>query len=395
MSACADAFIIVGAGQAGAWAARTLRAAGYDGRLILCGDESHPPYERPPLSKAILAGYTAVQTCLLDQTELDALNVEFLPSTPVTRIDRAAQRVLCADGQTFDYARLLLATGGRPYLPAITGITLPGVHTLRSLDDALALRHALAGSPRVAVIGGGWIGLETAASARTLGCTVTVLEAAQRVCARSVMPPVSAHLTQRHKDAGVVVRLGVRVHALHAGGAHAGLHLTLSDGTTLEVDRVVVGTGLQANDTLARAAGVQCAHGVLVDAQCRSSDPAIYAAGDVAVRWDARTQTHLRLESWQNAQDQGIAAAQAMLDQAVDYRPLPLGWSEQYDCMIQIAGYPGLARQTHTRATASGGILYLGVDDDARVTAVVGINAGRDFRRARQWVDARTPIQTL
>jgi len=392
-----DTFIIAGAGQAGAWAARTLRTEGHDGRIMLFGAEPHPPYERPPLSKDILVGdATAVHARLLDQDELDALGVEFLPNTPITHIDRAARRVTCADGRTFDYTRLLLATGGSPLLPPIPGIDSPGVHVLRSLDDALALRDALAGGPRVAVIGGGWIGLETAASARTLGCAVTVLEAAARLCGRSVMPQVSDDLAALHAHAGVTLRLNTRVCALHAGEqTDAALHLQLSDGTTLAADLVVVGAGLQANDDLARAAGLACAHGVRVDAQCRSADPDIYAAGDVAVLWDARMQTHLRLESWQNAQDQGVAAAQAMLGHPVNYQPLPLGWSDQYDRRIQIVGHPGLARQTHVRATTGGGVLYLGVDAAGQVAAAIGMNAGRDFRQARRWVQEQIKVHSL
>lgn len=378
--------VIVGAGQAGAWAARTLRERGHAGRIVLCGDEVHAPYERPPLSKGLLSGAsTAAEAELLGAAQLRALDIEFLPALAAVAIDPARRLLRCADGRELGYDKLLLATGGSPCRPALPGLDHHSVHTLRTLDDAQALRQALAGQPRVAIVGGGWIGLETAATARALGCAVSVIEAGPRLCGRSVMAPVSAQLLQRHRAAGVDVLLGRGLAALEQTAD--GVRLRLADGTGIAADLVLLGVGMQPNDALARAAGLDCARGVRVDAACRSSDPHIYAAGDVALLTHPRVPDGLRLESWQNAQDQGVAAALSMLGEPVTYAPLPLVWSEQYEHMIQIAGFPQLAARTLRRDTAGGGALYLGVDAEGAAVTAVGIDAGRNFRGARKWVE--------
>ncbi|MFJ1301646.1 NAD(P)/FAD-dependent oxidoreductase [Pseudomonadota bacterium AL_CKDN230030165-1A_HGKHYDSX7] len=382
----AGTFVIVGAGQAGAWAARTLRDRGHAGRIVLCGAEAHAPYERPPLSKGLVTGATdAAETTLLGLAEMQALGIEFMPGRDAVALDPAARQVRLADGGAIAYDKLLLATGGSPCRPPLPGFDSARVRTLRTLDDALALRAALAAQPRLAIIGGGWIGLEIAATARTLGCAVTVIEAAPRFCARSVMAPVSAFLRERHETAGVAVRQGQGVTALEED-AH-GARVVLADGTQVDADLVLLGVGMQPNDGLARDAGIACARGVLVDATCRSSDPHIYAAGDVAVLAHPRVPEGLRLESWQNAQDQGTAAARAMLGEAVSYMPVPLVWSEQYEHMIQIAGFPAQAHRTVERVVGSAGRLYLGLDEAGATVAAVGVDAGRDFRVARKLVE--------
>ena len=379
-------FVIVGAGQAGACAARTLRDRGHAGRIVLCGAEAHAPYERPPLSKGLVTGATdAAETTLLGVAEMQALGIEFMPGRNAVALDPAARQVRFADGGALAYDKLLLATGGSPCRPPLPGFDSVRVRTLRTLDDALALRAALAAQPRLAIIGGGWIGLEVAATARMLGCAVTVIEAASRLCARSVMAPVSAFLRERHETAGVAVRVGQGVTALEED-AH-GARVVLADGTQVDADLVLLGVGMQPNDSLAREAGIACARGVLVDASCRSADPHVYAAGDVAVLAHPRVPEGLRLESWQNAQDQGTAAARAMLGEPVNYAPVPLVWSEQYEHMIQIAGFPALACRTVMRPVGTAGRLYLGLDEAGTAVAAVGVDAGRDFRVARKLVE--------
>ncbi|MDH0091041.1 FAD-dependent oxidoreductase [Achromobacter mucicolens] len=388
-----DTMLIVGAGQAGAWAARTLREQGHAGRIVLCGAERHVPYERPPLSKGLLTGVSgAAESELLGLAEMQDRAIEFLPSLVATKIDPADRVVLFGDGREIGYDKLLLATGGSPRRPPLPGLDSPRVHTLRTLDDALALRRAFSGAPRTVIIGGGWIGLETAATACSMGCSVSVIEAGPRLCGRSLMSPVSQWLLARHEAAGIRVRLARAVTALddHADG----IHVRLDDGSMIVADLVLVGVGMQPNDALAREAGLDCGQGVRVDAACRTSDPHIYAAGDVAVLAHPRAPEGLRLESWQNAQDQGVAAARAMLGQTVAYLPVPLLWSEQYEHMIQIAGLPNLARRTVWRATPGGGRLYLGLDDSGVAVAAVGIDAGRDFRAARKAIEqnAQPPL---
>lgn len=385
--------LIVGAGQAGAWAARTLRESGHAGRIVLCGAERHAPYERPPLSKGLITGVSGVADSeVLGLAEMEDRAIEFLPSLEAVKIDPASRVVLFGDGRQISYEKLLLATGGSPCRPRLPGLDSPRVHTLRTLDDALALRRAFAKAPRTVIIGGGWIGLETAATACSLGCSVSVIEASPRLCGRSLMSPVSEWLLERHEAAGVCVRLGHGVTALNDDAD--GIRVRLDDGSVIVADLVLVGVGMQPNDALAREAGLDCGQGVRVDAACRTSDPHIYAAGDVAVLAHPRAPQGLRLESWQNAQDQGVAAARAMLGQTVAYMPVPLLWSEQYEHMIQIAGFPNLAQHTVWRATPGGGRLYLGVDTSGVTVAAVGIDAGRDFRAARKSVEqnAQAPL---
>lgn len=380
-------FIVAGAGQAGGWAAKTLRDEGFSGNILLLGKEPHPPYERPPLSKAVLTGaMTVEETTLFSEDQLRTLGIDFRPGTPIESLDPAGRSLRTSTGETLSYDRLLLCTGGHAGAPPFPGAGSRDVHLLRTRDDAARLKADLeAPARRVIVIGGGWIGLEIAATARTLGHTVSVIEQADRVCARSVPPDVSTRLATRHKLRGVEVLLAAAVMAIEP--LDSGSRVRLADGNIRMADLIILGTGLVPNDDVARAAGLACERGILVDSQCRTSDPAIFAAGDVAVLHDRKLGWY-RLESWQNAQDQGIAAARAMLDQQVDYRPMPLVWSEQYDAMIQIAGHTGHVTRTISRSLAgSDRELIFGLDADDRVTCVIGLNAGRDYRVARKLVE--------
>ncbi|MGB6103867.1 MAG: FAD-dependent oxidoreductase [Pusillimonas sp.] len=417
--------VIVGAGQAGGWAARTLREEGYQGSIVLIGDEAHAPYERPPLSKEILLGASAPeQLTLVPEEELLSLQVEARFGVRVSRIDRERKRVFLAsvqqlaglggamdgggDAEPLDYDALVLCTGGRARCLPIEGSGDERVHTLRTLDDALRLRAALTGAPGpVLVIGGGWIGLEVAASARQLGCEVTLVECADRLCQRSVAPDVSMALLNLHAANGVQVMLGAGVSALSACPADgrpahsreareeagpAVLEATLTNGQSLHVAHVVMAAGLVSNDEQAAEAGLVCRNGIVVDDRCRSSDPAIYAAGDVAVTETAVDGVHMRLESWQNAQDQGMAAARAILGKDVNYRPTPLLWSQQFDQFIQIAGYVNDAVLTAIRELPGGGSIRFYLDGEETVCGAIGMNAGRDWRFARQLAERRQRV---
>src|SRR5690606_26821727 len=357
----ADAIVVVGAGQAGGWAARTLRECGYGGRVILLGAEAHAPYERPPLSKAVLAGAAAPESAALwPADEWSRLDIEFRAGLAATELRIAEQAVLAADGQLFAYDALLLCSGGRARVPAVPGTDLPGVHVLRTRDDAMRLRQALAGGKRLAVVGGGWIGLEVAATARQMGCGVTVIEQADRLCARSVPPGVSAYLADLHRANGVDLAMGAGLLRIQADGP--ALELVLADERRVPADVVVLGVGLQPCDELARAAGIACDGGVLVDEYCRSSAPDVYAAGDVAVM-ALQAGMRVRLGSWQNAQDQGIAAARAALGLGTPYVPTGAVWSEQYDTMIQSVGFVQRAAAEALRPLASqNGLLSVGLD---------------------------------
>jgi 3-phenylpropionate/trans-cinnamate dioxygenase ferredoxin reductase subunit len=392
-AACADATIaIVGAGQAGGWAAQTLRKEGFAGRLVLIGDELHPPHERPPLSKAVLAGEAAPESTQLTKPEaFEALALEWRPGAQVARIDRGAKRLELAGGEMLAYDKLILCTGGRARTLSVPGADSAAVYALRRIDDALALAPMLEPGRRVVVIGGGWIGLEVAATARRKGADVVVVEAQLRLCERTVPPEVSEHLLALHRSHGVRVILGASVASI-TSNADGHSIITLADSQTLECDAVVAGVGLVPNDELAREAGLECDGGVVVDSQCRTSDPNILAAGDVAVTPNPWAGRRLRLESWQNAQEQGIAAARSALGLPVDYQPLPWFWSDQYGMNLQIYGFPLPSHRVVVRGVpGSESFVLLYLDGDV-VKAALGPNCAKDLRFARRLIEQRKPI---
>jgi len=381
------AIVIVGAGQAGGWAAATLRDRGYAGRVVLLGDEPHAPYERPPLSKAVLGGQAPPEsTELFSAQRLAQLDIEFQPSVSATRLRLRERRVDTSDGGALGYDKLILCMGGKPLVPALPGVDSAGVHVLRTRDDALRLRASLGQGKHLVVVGGGWIGLEVAATARQTGSTVTVLEQAPRLCARSVQPGVSAHLAALHAAHGVDIRVNAGLRAVQAQ-ADGKAVAELADGTRIAADAVVLGVGLQPNDALAREAGIACERGVLVDEYCRTSAQDVYAAGDVAVSAHAAAGGRIRLESWQNAQDQGTAAALSALGETAPYVPTGAVWSEQYDAMVQIVGFPALAACEVLRPQADGrALLSMALDTGGRLVAAVAVDAARDLRQLRKWI---------
>ncbi|HWT17698.1 MAG TPA: FAD-dependent oxidoreductase, partial [Variovorax sp.] len=386
----AGTIAIVGAGQAGGWAAQTLRSEGFAGRVVLIGDEPHRPYERPPLSKAVLSGDAHADTThLLKPEAFDALRIDWRPNVGATFIDRTARQLHLTRGAHVPYDKLILCNGGRARRLNIPGADLPGVFSLRSIEDAAALGAALSAGRRLLVVGGGWIGLEVAATARKKGMGVTVVEAMGRLCERTVPAEISGYLLQLHTAHGVDVRLGTGIERL-VQGARGALTASFTDGRTLECDAVLVGVGLVPNDELAREAGLACDGGVLVDSQCRSSDPDILAAGDVAAwhcEWAGR---RMRLESWQNAQEQGIAAARTALGIAVNHQPLPWFWSDQYEVNLQIFGMPTPAHDVVVRGDRNSGSFVMFFLDAGKVVAALGPNAARDLRFARRLIERRT-----
>jgi 3-phenylpropionate/trans-cinnamate dioxygenase ferredoxin reductase component len=387
-----DTIVIVGTGQAGGWAAQTLRKEGHTGPIVLIGDEPHLPYERPPLSKAVLSGdATAESTYLIKREAFDQLALDWRPGVRVAAIDTAARQVRLSEGTPVAYDKLILCNGGRARALQAPGADLQGVLTLRNLEDAQVLSHALIAGKRLVVVGGGWIGLEVAATARKKGLSVTVVEAMKRLCERTVPPEISEYLSRLHATHGTEVILGAGVERL-SRNAEGTLTVMLSDGRELDCDTVVVGIGLIPNDELAREAGLACDGGVVVDAQCRTSDPHIFAAGDVASWHCAWAGRRMRLESWQNAQEQGIAAARSALGLAVDHQPLPWFWSDQYDTNLQIYGMPTLAHRVVERRTPGSDSFILFYLDGDVVRAAVGPNAARDLRFARRLIEQRKVV---
>ena len=382
--------VIVGAGQAGGWAAKTLRAEGYAGRIVLVGAERHPSHERPPLSKAVLSGEAAPETThLFKPEEHAALDLDFRAEARAIRIDRAAKSVALAGGESIPYDRLILTTGGTARRLPVPGGDSPRVLYLRTIEDSLAIRAALGPGKKLVVIGGGWIGLEVAATARKLGASVVVVEGLDRLCARTVPPAISAFLRARHEREGVEIRLGAGVKSIEDRGA---LVVRLADGTALEADAVVAGIGLEPDVALARDAGLTVDNGILVDEQCRTSDPDVFAAGDCANTPLPCLGRRVRLESWANAQNQAIVAAKAALGHDVRYDELPWFWSDQYDVNLQILGLPARWPEPVVRGDPTSGSFSQFYLDGDRIVAIVAVNAPRDLRAAKKLVQTRKAV---
>jgi 3-phenylpropionate/trans-cinnamate dioxygenase ferredoxin reductase subunit len=344
------------------------------------------------LSKAVLAGEAhSDSTSLVKPEAFDLLDIDWRPKVTATRIDRPARLLHLAQGEPVHYDKLILCNGGRARRLDVPGADLPGVHMLRSIEDAAALGAALSAGKHLLIVGGGWIGLEVAATARKKGMQVTVVEALPRLCERTVPALISDYLLRLHRSHGVEVVLGTGVQQFARTPAGS-LCATLGDGREIACDAVLVGIGLVANDELAREAGLACEGGVLVDGQCRSSDADILAAGDVAAwhcEWAGR---RMRLESWQNAQEQGIAAARAALGIEVHHQPLPWFWSDQYDINLQIFGMPAPSHRVVVRGDPDTHSFVAFFLDEDKVVAALGPNSAKDLRFARRLIERRTSV---
>lgn len=376
--------VIVGAGQAGGRAAEAARMAGYEGKLVLIGEEPSAPYERPPLSKEILSGEASESDLLLfSSEEMNRLALDFRPGLSVRSIDRDARQLALSDGTTCGYDALLLATGARPRQLEIPGSDLGGILYLRSHADARVLKETLAGAEAVAVVGGGFIGLEVASTARAAGKQVTVLERDARLVSRILPATVSEQLAERARAAGVDVRTGVDVTGFN-GEDGAVLSVTLASGDAVKADLVVIGVGAVPNVELAVAAGLAVDGGIVVDANGRTSDPSIFAAGDVANYPHAPGGRPMRLESWQNAQDQAAAAGRSMVGTQTRYEGIPWFWTDQFGLNIQILGIPDPNGAVRRRDRADGSVsAYFQVDSDNKLRAVFAFSDATAIREGR------------
>lgn len=333
--------VIVGAGQAGFQLACSLRSEGFAGSITLIGEECYPPYQRPPLSKAYLLGKQDADGLLLRQMNWYAENeVRLRTDIRVARIERSAKRIILDDGGAHEYDTLVLATGARNRLLPIGAAELAGIHQLRSLDDADALLQAVSAARSIAVIGGGFIGLEFAAVARQLGRSVTVLEGQPRLMARAVAPVISDFFEALHRDAGVGLEFSTFPERFVGKNGKVSAVET-ADGRRFEADMVLVGIGVEANDELAAEAGLPCDRGIIVDAMLRTDDPAIYAIGDCVQHHNAFADLRMRVESVQNAVDQARCVAAAIMGRDEAYRAVPWFWSDQYDVKLQMVGFSG------------------------------------------------------
>jgi 3-phenylpropionate/trans-cinnamate dioxygenase ferredoxin reductase subunit len=383
--------VIVGAGEAGARAALTLRAEGYGGPLSLIGDERHAPYERPPLSKATIVSEAAPAIPAIgDAGGLSGLGVEHLRGVAVTSIDRAARVVALSDGRTLAYDKLLLATGAKPRRLSVIGAE--AAVYLRNFDDAIALRGCLGASRKIAIVGGGFIGLELASSARALGCEVAVIEAAPRILMRGVPSAIADALARRHHAAGVELATGAAIAAIsRVGDAYT---VALADGRKVEADCVIAGIGAAPEVSLAAEAGLAIDNGIAVDGRLRTCDPHIYAAGDCAsFPHPLYGGRRIRLEAWRNAFDQGAFVARSMLGAADEYQAVPWFWSDQQDVTLQIAGLVDEGSETIMRDLGEGAFMLFHLDRDSRLAAASALGPlgkiGREVRVAEMLIGKR------
>ncbi|GAC1451296.1 MAG: FAD-dependent oxidoreductase [Steroidobacteraceae bacterium] len=383
--------VIAGAGQAAVQAADTLRRKGYAGQLTLVGEEPWLPYQRPPLSKKYLCGALARERLYIRPEKFFSDHqIRTRLGCRVTQIERREQRVRLDDGEFLPYDALLLATGSQPRRLPAPGAHLDGVYYLRGIADAERIRAELLPGRRLVVVGGGYIGLEVAATARELGMDVTVLEMAERVMNRVVCAELSAFYEAEHARHGVRVlcRECVRALATDAGGGRVRAVLT-ENGAEQPAHQVIVAVGVVPADELAAAAGLECHNGIRVDEHCRSSDPAIYAAGDCANHPSPRYGVRLRLESVDNAFEQGSSAALNLSGTATVHDKLPWFWSDQYDLKLIIvgisAGYDAVVLRG-TPAARAFSVCYL---RGGELIAIDSVNAPKDQMAARKLIAAR------
>ncbi|RUE31484.1 pyridine nucleotide-disulfide oxidoreductase [Pseudomonas aeruginosa] len=384
--------IIIGASHAGIQMAVGVRQEGWQGRILLIGDEPSLPYHRPPLSKAYLKGESEV-AIIHPQASLDKYGIEFLPSTRVSRIDRQAHEVLLDNHQRLAYTKLALCTGARLRRLGIKGGELAGVHYLRDLADADRLRAELPGARTAVVIGAGYIGLETAATLRQLGLEVSVLEAAPRILGRSVDASVSAFFEALHRTHGVTIRTGCQVSELLG---HERVEAVLcGDGTRYPADLVVIGIGVQANIELAKDVGLAIDDGILVDSHGRTSDADIVAAGDCTRFPSPHLRRMVRLECLANASDQARSAAATLCGHEKRHEALPWFWSDQYDTRLQIAGMVDEYECVVQRGDACAGSFSRFYLHDGVILSALCVNRPKEFIASKRLIATATRVDPL
>lgn len=386
-----ESVVIVGAGLAGVTAAGALREQGYQGLVTLLGEEAEVPYDRPPLSKAILVASELESPATVPPTLAlrpavwyEQQRIDCVFGSRATKLDLGTRKLQLEHGRSLEFDRLLLTTGARARrLPGIEAGATPFSY-LRTLQDATTLRRQLQPGRKIVLLGGGVIGMEVAASARTLGCEVTVLELAPRIMARALPAELSEHIAAYHRSKGVVLRTGANV----TGPAPAGERgLLLADGAIVPADQIVIGVGVVANSELADAAGIVCNDGIVVDEFCATSAPGVYAAGDAVCYPDAFYGRSLRGESWTHAQNQAVVAAKNLLGGRLPYREIPYVWSDQFDLKIQTTGRFESERHVLRGDPAKNKFLWLHVDGD-KVVGASGVNESREVRFAQRLIES-------
>ena len=384
--------LIVGASHAGAQLAASLRQEGWTGEIVLIGDESALPYQRPPLSKAYLAGKCTVDELAIRNAEFyTKQRIQLLDAT-VEAIDRSAGHLSLNTGDALPYDKLALCTGARPRRLPTPGADLAGVFYLRTAADVEMIREATSPGSRAVIVGGGYIGLETAASLRALGLEVTVIEATERVLERVTAPEVSAFFDRIHREEGVNIRTGALVKALSGDGRIR--EVILAGGESIPADLVIIGIGVEPNTELAAAAGLVVDNGVVIDDQARTTDPDIVAAGDCASHDMARYGRRIRLESVPSAAEQAKVAAATVCGKSKKISALPWFWSDQYDLKLQIAGlntgYDEVILSGDPTRDRDFTCFYLRAGE---LIAADCINRPRDFVFSKRVITQQVPIE--
>jgi len=380
-----DTIIVVGAGHAAAQVVDSLRREGFSGRLVMVGEEPALPYQRPPLSKKFLAGELEAERLPIRPASFyESLRCELLLGNPAAAIDTSARELKLADGDRLAYDKLVLAVGGHARPLPVPGSDLAGVHVLRTMADVNAIRAQIPSGTRVVIVGAGYIGLECAATFRKLGLDVTVIEMMDRVMSRVVAPEMSRFYSAEHATHGVTILTGRRVSAF-SGETHVA-SVECTDGTRVPADLVLVGIGLVPNTDLASAAGIHCDDGIAVDEHCRSSDPDVYAIGDCCSHPSPRYGRRIRLESVDNAFEQGRSAAANIVGRATVHDKTPWFWSDQYELKLQIVGLCQGYDAIVLRGDPAGRAFSCCYLRGGELIALDAVNHGKDFMAARKLI---------
>jgi len=385
--------VIIGAGQAAIWTAKTLRSEGYEGSITIIGDEDYAFYERPPLSKQVLLGNATYESLKIFKDEVvDELDIELLAPVKVTQIDRQSKNIFTNNDQYIAYDKLLIATGSKAKIPVKEWALHSNIVSLRNIEDSLLIAEKLKHAKKVGVVGGGWIGLEVAASLSERDIDVTVYEMNDRLCTRSVSKEVSEYLLNLHQAHGTKIRLPFDQIDLNQSDETQSVHIKINndDNDVDTYDFVLLGTGAHINKEIAEISGLETRDGIIVDEYCQTSDPDVYAAGDVAIH----PGLGFCIQSWSNAQNQGIIAAKSMLSLGVPYNDIPWLWSDQYDKNIQILGSSvGIENyQLVIRKDPENNDCFFYLDDEQKLRYLVAVNNNKIVKIAKRWMKAALPL---
>jgi 3-phenylpropionate/trans-cinnamate dioxygenase ferredoxin reductase component len=386
-----ETIIVLGAGHAGAQIVESLRGGGFDGKLILIGDEAHRPYDRPATSKELLSGGVDIDRIYLKREQFYTdKNIDLRLEVTATAIDRAKRTVTLSTGEALSYDKLVIATGARPRRLQVPGADLDGVFYLRSLADSRAIAARLGPGKKLAIVGGGYVGLEVAASATKLGCKVAVIEMLERLLARVAGAEIADFYADAHRAAGVDLHFGVVIEGFVGEGSLRAVRLT--DGTEIPADAVVVGIGAIPNTELAAAAGLAVENGIVVDDCGRTSDPAIFAVGDATNHPNDLLGKRLRLESVPAAMGQARAAASAILGNPKPFHEIPWFWSDQYDIKLQIVGMSEIGDQIVLRGNPADRRFAAFYLRKGKIVAVNAVNSAKDFMVGKKLIlEGRVP----